>query len=78
MRKSLRIVIGFVLSLAMMSLSVSGVFARGSSAKGLNTRQLAQLAVDIHEINNLMSLHAWYHAASMNDVELEENMVRAG
>ena len=28
--------------------------------------------MDIHEINNLMSLHAWYHAASMNDVELEE------
>jgi len=58
--------------LAVACLSVSTASARGSSATGKTTEQLAQLAVDLHEISNLMNLHAWYHAASMNDVELEE------
>lgn len=56
----------------IISMTVSAAFARGSSAKGLSSKQLAQLAVDIHEINNLMSLHAWYHAALMHDVEIDE------
>ena len=60
------------LGVTMVGLTASGGFARGSSAKGMNAEQLARLAVDIHEINNLMSLHAWYHAALMHDVEIEE------
>lgn len=56
-------------AVAMVSVAWIG---RGSSARGMNAEQLARLAVDIHEINNLMSLHAWYHAALMHDVELEE------
>jgi hypothetical protein len=47
-------------------------FGRGSSARGKDAGQLARLAVDIHEINNLMSLHAWYHAALLHDVEIEQ------
>ena len=60
------------LSVTMVGLMVPGGYARDSSAKGMNAEQLARLAVDIHEINNLMSLHAWYHAALMHDVEIEE------
>ena len=29
-------------------------------------------AADVADINNLMSLHSWYHAAMQNDVELEK------
>jgi hypothetical protein len=31
-----------------------------------------QRAADIAEIQNVMSLHSWYHAAQMNDVEIEK------
>jgi hypothetical protein len=58
--------------LVIFSLVALGAFARGSGAKGMNAQQLAQRAVDLHKINNLMSLHAWYHAALMHDVEIEE------
>ncbi len=60
------------LCLAMVGLTAVDGDARGSSARDMNGEQLARLAVDIHEINNLMSLHAWYHAALMHDVEIEE------
>jgi hypothetical protein len=56
----------------VISFTASASLARDSSSKGMNEKELAQLAADIHEINNLMSLHAWYHAASMNDVEIKE------
>jgi len=72
MKLSLKIVIVFSVCLVMTGLAASGAFARGSMATGKSADELAQLAVDLHEINNLMSLHAWYHAASMNDVELDE------
>jgi len=56
----------------IIGFAVSASIARDSGSKGMNEKEMAQLAVDIHEINNLMSLHSWYHAASMNDVELNE------
>jgi hypothetical protein len=56
----------------VFGLTASDGVARDSSAKGMDAGQLARLAVDIHEINNLMSLHAWYHAALMHDMEIEE------
>jgi hypothetical protein len=62
----------FVLTLLFICTTVSASFARDSGSKGMTAQELAQLSVDIAEINNLMSLHAWYHAAFMNDVELEE------
>jgi len=42
------------------------------SSKAVEALKLAQRANDLHELNNLMSLHSWYHAAMMNDVELEK------
>ena len=33
----------------------------------------AQRANDLQELNNLMSLHVWYHAALLNDVDMEKN-----
>jgi len=41
-------------------------------SEAIETLKLAQRANDLHELNNLMSLHSWYHAAMMNDVELEK------
>lgn len=38
--------------------------------------QLAQLAVDIHELQNVMGMHCWYHAHLLNDVELEKAWVQ--
>lgn len=64
--------LAILISIFFIGLTVSASSARDSLSKGMNDKQLAQLAVDIHEINNLMSLHSWYHAASMNDVELKE------
>lgn len=34
--------------------------------------QMAQKAVDVQEIQNVMSMHEWYHAALENDVEVEK------
>jgi len=31
-----------------------------------------QRAADVVAIENVMSLHFWYHAAMMNDVEIEK------
>jgi hypothetical protein len=67
-----RYLILFFMVVAMVVLTTTNGAARGSSTKGMSSDQLARLAVDIHEINNLMSLHAWYHAALMHDVEIEE------
>jgi hypothetical protein len=64
--------LAFLLVCLVVAITVSAGIARDSGSKGMTEKELAQLAVDIHEINNLMSLHAWYHAASMNDVELNE------
>ncbi len=64
--------IPILLCLAAFGLTAVAWIGRGSSARGMNAEQLARLAVDIHEINNLMSLHSWYHAALMHDVEIEE------
>jgi hypothetical protein len=72
MRLNRNYLIVLIVCLVAFGLSAPSAFARGSSSKGKNAEQLAQLAVDVHEINNLMSLHAWYHAASMNDVEMAE------
>jgi len=36
----------------------------------------AQHANDMHELNNLMSMHVWYHAALLNDVDIENNWSR--
>lgn len=72
MKINLKHAVIFFACLAMIGLTASGAVARDSMAKGKSSKKLAQLAVDIHEINNLMNLHAWYHAASMNDVELDE------
>lgn len=58
--------------LITITLTVPGASARDSISKDMNNEQLARLAVDIHEINNLMSLHAWYHAALMHNVEIDE------
>ena len=33
----------------------------------------AQHANDLHELNNLMSMHVWYHSALLNDVDMEKN-----
>jgi hypothetical protein len=38
----------------------------------------AQHANDIHELNNLMSMHVWYHAALLNDVDVEKNWSKRG
>jgi len=61
-----------LLAFFIMGLTVSAWAARDSGSKGMNATELAQLGADVAEINNLMSLHSWYHAASMNATELEE------
>lgn len=38
--------------------------------------ELARLAVDLHEIQNVMSMHSWYHAHLLNDIELEKAWVQ--
>jgi hypothetical protein len=71
----MRIKISFLtlcLACLFIFITVTMGSARDSMSKNMTDKELAQLAVDIHEINNLMSLHAWYHAAFMNDVELDE------
>lgn len=42
------------------------------NSQAIEALKLAQRANDLHELNNLMSLHSWYHAAMMNDVEIEK------
>jgi len=64
--------IPIILCLAAAGMLAAAWIGRGSSARGMDAGQLARLAVDIHEINNLMSLHAWYHAALKHDVEVDE------
>jgi hypothetical protein len=49
-----------------------GCTRQEDNKQALEALKLAQRANDIHQVNNLMSLHSWYHAASMNDVELEK------
>jgi hypothetical protein len=61
-----------ILACLFIGITISASSGRDSMSKNMSDKELAQLAVDIHEINNLMSLHAWYHAASMNDVEINE------
>jgi len=56
----------------IIGLTASSGFSRGSMSKGLSAQEAGQVALDIQEINNLMSLHSWYHAADMNDVEIKE------
>jgi hypothetical protein len=71
----MRIKISFLtlcLACLLVFITVTMGSARDSMSKNMTDKELAQLAVDIHEINNLMNLHAWYHAAFMNDVELDE------
>lgn len=68
----MQILIVISLCLIMLSLIYLSAFARGSGSKDMNAAQLARRAVDVNEINNLMSLHAWYHAALMHDVEIDE------
>jgi hypothetical protein len=49
-----------------------GCAQKQDNSQALEALRLAQRANDLHQLNNLMSLHSWYHAASMNDVELEK------
>jgi hypothetical protein len=49
-----------------------GCAQKQDNTQVLEAMKLAQRANDLQQLNNLMSLHAWYHAASMNDVELEK------
>jgi hypothetical protein len=55
----------FIPSMALLLVLNSGCVDKEEMAR-------LQKALDIAEIQNLMSLHAWYHAVSMNDVELEK------
>jgi hypothetical protein len=54
----------------------AGCAQKQDNSQALEALKLAQRANDLHQLNNLMSLHAWYHAASMNDVELEKIWAR--
>jgi hypothetical protein len=65
------------LTIILICLIMGVIFFPGCAQKQDNTQalealKLAQRANDLQQLNNLMSLHAWYHAASMNDVELEK------
>jgi hypothetical protein len=65
------------LTIISMCLIIAAALFVGCAQKQDNTQalealKLAQRANDLQQLNNLMSLHAWYHAASMNDVELEK------
>lgn len=52
---------------------IAGALALAACARMDGEAQRAALrAADIADINNLMSLHSWYHAAMQNDVELEK------
>lgn len=58
----------------MIGLLVFGACAQQSSDSSQATEalKLAQRANDLHQLNNLMSLHSWYHCSMQNDVELEK------
>ena len=43
-----------------------------TACKNNEAEKAALRAADIADCNRLMSLHAWYHAAMQNDVELEK------
>ena len=42
------------------------------NSQAIEALRLARRANDLHQLNNLMSLHSWYHSAMMNDVEVEK------
>jgi len=48
-----------------------------SNQASAEAQKAALRASDIATCNNLMSLHVWYHAAFMNDVELEKIWVKS-
>lgn len=50
----------------------AGAQQKTDTSQAIEALKLAQRANDLHQLNNLMSMHAWYHAAMMNDVELEK------
>jgi hypothetical protein len=42
------------------------------NSQAIEALKLAQRANDLHQLNNLMSLHSWYHCSMQNDIELEK------
>ncbi len=56
----------------LASLAAVAVLAGACARVDDEARRAALRAADIADINNLMSLHSWYHAAMQNDVELEK------
>ncbi len=65
-RQVRRVCLGILASLAAFGLL--GVTA----CRNNEAEKAALRAADIADCNRLMSLHAWYHAAMQNDVELEK------
>ena len=66
----------FMLSILLfMSVTISGCYTCKDQyyTQATEALKLAQRANDIHELNNLMSMHVWYHAALLNDVDIEKN-----
>ncbi|MFO1402347.1 MAG: nuclear transport factor 2 family protein [Steroidobacteraceae bacterium] len=60
--------------LLRLLLPLVGVAALAACAGGANDEvaRAALKAADIAEINNVMSMHSWYHAAMQNGVEVEK------
>jgi hypothetical protein len=56
----------------LASLAAVAVLAGACGRMDDEAQRAALRAADIADINNLMSLHSWYHAAMQNDVELEK------
>jgi len=58
----------------MIGLLVFGACAQQETdnSQAIEALKLAQRANDLHQLNNLMSLHSWYHCSMQNDVELEK------
>lgn len=59
----------------MMGIVFSGCFtgAHRYDEQIIEAMTSAKRANDIHELNNLMSMHVWYHAALLNDLDIEKN-----
>ncbi len=51
---------------------VACVQQKTDNSQAIEALRLAQRANDLQQLNNLMSLHAWYHCSMQNDVELEK------
>jgi len=63
---------GRLVSLWLLSLLAAFGLLGLTACKNSEAEKAALRAADIADCNRLMSLHAWYHAAMQNDVELEK------